>query len=946
MGLNSGAVVAGPLSPVDSRDTSATHQAQYGIGGHRRVADLTSMAAIPTERREPGMTVHVSSDSTRGGLPSLYRLREDMSAFDPIGGPVTPETLGGASGADCTSVINTILGAGLPVDLGPGAQPLPNGGSYNLSAAINITFGGASIRGKGKFASALLSTLGNHTLIQADSSSHAGFHVSGLQLGVAVGVTPTAGKLIDAATHTFADLSNMWSTNFWNGLHFGGGNNVTLNDMTLQTGISTDDGDYVATTAATTNGNQVIVVASAVGLSVGMYAFGSFIPNTPISKAASNTTITGISGNNVTLSGPATATLSGAAVKFSTKPSIYGYTIQIDASTKAFSNAGLSRINSFGRTGSVQTPLFGHVGYRITGGGTINIDNLISTKQEIGFLLEETSAAAANPNRIASFVQFSKATTEHANTGFVLRAFQRIKMVACEANLSYNGGYIIGADQNGNLSPLGFDAADYTLVGCSALNGNGHGFDLYQGNGVLIAPIVFGMSNPPGSAFGNNVYDGIHIRVSHASPYRIQILGGQSGGYSGDGSPTGVAISGTCPAAGSSSSIICPTNFPGGLNALAGMTLSVTAGTGAGQSILIDSSSTVQTSTTATTTATALYGSNQLSVASTAGINLGDKIFAAYVPNGSKVTAIDPVGNTVNMNTVVSVDTLSPTAVSFGAGNLVAVPHSTIAAPLDATSQISFTQLTQRYGICFDGDSTVKYDATIIGVDLRGNISGPLGNPGGAIITSGCVKGNTGIDDVVPSQTAASGVLPLGPNPTQIVVGTTIINKIVGTNGNPLPILQIPGTQITLLPDTAGHSISSVAGNNIANAASGSPGAPVTLTLDASGKYWVDVSKGISQNDTSYQFTGITTGGSLTLTDGVHRTILTTASGSIAAYTVVMPPNPTDGQEVIVTCNKAITALTVNANTGQSIQGMPTSLPLGSRIVALYRASNTTWSFS
>ena len=32
MGLNSGAVVAGPLSPVDSRDTSATHQAQYGIG--------------------------------------------------------------------------------------------------------------------------------------------------------------------------------------------------------------------------------------------------------------------------------------------------------------------------------------------------------------------------------------------------------------------------------------------------------------------------------------------------------------------------------------------------------------------------------------------------------------------------------------------------------------------------------------------------------------------------------------------------------------------------------------------------------------------------------------------------------------------------------------------------------------------------------------------------
>jgi Pectate lyase superfamily protein len=69
-------------------------------------------------------------------------------------------------------------------------------------------------------------------------------------------------------------------------------------------------------------------------------------------------------------------------------------------------------------------------------------------------------------------------------------------------------------------------------------------------------------------------------------------------------------------------------------------------------------------------------------------------------------------------------------------------------------------------------------------------------------------------------------------------------------------------------------------------------------------------------------------GGTSTFADATDVLLLNNAT-TLATHTIVMPANPTGGKEVTVstTATGAITALTVNANTGHSIYGAPTTLP-------------------
>ena len=57
-----GTNVASAIKPFTDSDTFATHEAQYGKGGHRSVATLAERNAIHKDRRELGMIVHVLED--------------------------------------------------------------------------------------------------------------------------------------------------------------------------------------------------------------------------------------------------------------------------------------------------------------------------------------------------------------------------------------------------------------------------------------------------------------------------------------------------------------------------------------------------------------------------------------------------------------------------------------------------------------------------------------------------------------------------------------------------------------------------------------------------------------------------------------------------------------------------------------------------------------------
>jgi hypothetical protein len=84
------------------------------------------------------------------------------------------------------------------------------------------------------------------------------------------------------------------------------------------------------------------------------------------------------------------------------------------------------------------------------------------------------------------------------------------------------------------------------------------------------------------------------------------------------------------------------------------------------------------------------------------------------------------------------------------------------------------------------------------------------------------------------------------------------------------------------------------------------------------------------------------TGFSLTISNDVDHFTLEPA-GTLATGTIVMPATAYDGFVVAIMSTQTITALTLNANTGQSIIGGVSTLTANQPVHYIYRASNTTW---
>jgi len=91
-----------------------------------------------------------------------------------------------------------------------------------------------------------------------------------------------------------------------------------------------------------------------------------------------------------------------------------------------------------------------------------------------------------------------------------------------------------------------------------------------------------------------------------------------------------------------------------------------------------------------------------------------------------------------------------------------------------------------------------------------------------------------------------------------------------------------------------------------------------------------------------YDYQAPSTGFSYTFAAGVNVLVMNPA-GTLATGTITMPASPADGMTITFSSTQTITALTVNANTGQSITGQPSSFGAGSSATFVYRLSNTTW---
>ena len=84
-----------------------------------------------------------------------------------------------------------------------------------------------------------------------------------------------------------------------------------------------------------------------------------------------------------------------------------------------------------------------------------------------------------------------------------------------------------------------------------------------------------------------------------------------------------------------------------------------------------------------------------------------------------------------------------------------------------------------------------------------------------------------------------------------------------------------------------------------------------------------------------------TTGFTITIPNGTSVEVLNPA-GTLASGTLTMPAAPVAWQQTCVSTSQTITALTVNANAGQTIIAAPTSMGAGG-FCYLYDLANTTW---
>jgi hypothetical protein len=101
----------------------------------------------------------------------------------------------------------------------------------------------------------------------------------------------------------------------------------------------------------------------------------------------------------------------------------------------------------------------------------------------------------------------------------------------------------------------------------------------------------------------------------------------------------------------------------------------------------------------------------------------------------------------------------------------------------------------------------------------------------------------------------------------------------------------------------------------------------------------VDGTNGVLQ---SYDFQVLTTGFSYTFAAGT-QTLVINPAGTLATGTITMPAAPVDGMVITIESTQQVTAVSVLANSGQTLVGAPSQLIPNQPLAFLYRLANTTW---
>lgn len=123
MGSIVGTVVGAKVVPTDTADVYGTHDALYGAGGWRTVADITARNAIPDTRRQIGMVVYVE-DADGWGHAATYQL---------IGGITNSDWAVHVAGLTGTGITDRFASWASATDMSSAPMYISSGNIYTMA---------------------------------------------------------------------------------------------------------------------------------------------------------------------------------------------------------------------------------------------------------------------------------------------------------------------------------------------------------------------------------------------------------------------------------------------------------------------------------------------------------------------------------------------------------------------------------------------------------------------------------------------------------------------------------------------------------------------------------------------------------------------------------------------------------------------------------------------
>jgi hypothetical protein len=364
---------------------------------------------------------------------------------------------------------------------------------------------------------------------------------------------------------------------------------------------------------------------------------------------------------------------------------------------------------------------------------------------------------------------------------------------------------------------------------------------------------------------------------------------------------------------------------------------------------------------------TALSVTNNVSVGGTLGVTGAATLSGggtlsgtfAGTPTLSGALALSATGTALSVTNNASIGgTLSVTGAGSFAG-AVSLTGSGTALAVSNNATVGGTLAVAGAG-SFAGDLSLTGTGTGLAVTNNATIGGTLGVTGGATLSgggafNGSFSGAPTFSGAV-TLSAASTALAVINNATiggtLGVTGAATVGSLASNGG-----ITATGAISTSSSIAASTSLNAgtylnvttyaTIGGNLAVTGAGSFAAILSATASGTGLSVTNnatiggsLSVGGASIDASLQLTAPATGATVTIPNNIGRYAVN-PTGTLASLTLIMPSTPQQNQVVAVLFTQAVTALTLNGNSGQTVSSPPTSAAAGTSIRYCY--TGTTW---